>query len=224
MSPAWVAALAAVGTVLGARLGHELGTLGYRLDEDTPRRARGPFAPWVLAVLTAALWAGLAWRLGGPGRLAVLPAYLFFAVVGVALTWTDLDVHRLPDGLVGPAYPALGALLVTASAATGQWRALLDAVLTGAALVLVYLLLWLPPWGGPGLGDVKLAGLVGLLLGWESPWLAVLATWAAFVLSGLLALGLVATGRAGLKSPIAFGPGMVLGAVLAPVVFQSVRR
>ncbi|HEX2705731.1 MAG TPA: A24 family peptidase [Candidatus Lustribacter sp.] len=223
MSPS-VLALAAAGLGVGLLLARELRTHAYRIDGDRPLRPGRPFPAWVVPGLTAAVWAALAARVGGPGREAVLPAYLFFAVLAVALTWVDLDVHRLPDGLVLPAYPLLGVLLVAASVGTGHWLALRDATFTGAALGLFYLLLAVPPWGGPGLGDVKLAGVIGLLLGWENPWLAVLATWLAFLVSGVAAVVLVSTRRAGLRSHIAFGPGMLAGALLAPLIFQSVRR
>jgi leader peptidase (prepilin peptidase)/N-methyltransferase len=88
-----------------------------------------------------------------------------------------------------------------------------------AALVLfvVYLVLALvsPGGGGLGYGDVKLAGLLGLLLGWLGWGSVILSVVAAFVIGGVIALILLLSGRASRSTHIAFGPSMILGAWVA---------
>ena len=107
-----------------------------------------------------------AWSVGDLGGWAALPAYLLFAWLTVGLTWIDLDVHRLPVGLVVPTGAWLVALLAVASVAqpsTGAgWGRSVGALAMGA----VYLLLAVLPGGGVGGGDVRLAPVIGGLLGW----------------------------------------------------------
>jgi leader peptidase (prepilin peptidase)/N-methyltransferase len=85
---------------------------------------------------------------------------------------------------------------------------------TAVALLAFYVILALINPSGLGLGDVKLSGALGALLGWLG-WPAVLAgTLAAFALNAVVALVLLASRRVTAKSGIAFGPAMILGAVL----------
>jgi len=100
---------------------------------------------------------------------------------------------------------------------TGLWGALLRAVLAGVVLYVLYLVLALvsPGGGGLGYGDVKLAGLLGLLLGWVGWGPVVVSVLAAFVMGGVVALVLLVVRRASRSSLIAFGPPMILGAWVA---------
>jgi leader peptidase (prepilin peptidase) / N-methyltransferase len=64
---------------------------------------------------------------------------------------------------------------------------------------------------------VKLAGVLGLLLGWMGWGPAIVSVLAAFVIGGALALILVLARRASRSSTIAFGPSMILGAWVAVI-------
>jgi leader peptidase (prepilin peptidase)/N-methyltransferase len=62
-----------------------------------------------------------------------------------------------------------------------------------------------------GFGDVKLAGVLGLYLGWVGwPSLAV-GIFAAFLIGAVIGLALIAAGRGGRKTAVPFGPFMVVG-------------
>lgn len=163
----------------------------------------------------AAAAAVLALLLGTLGtHPAVLPV-AFLGVLGVALATIDLAVHRLPDRLTLPAYPATVALLVAAALVERDGAALVRSLLAGAALLGGYLVLALLRAGGLGGGDVKLAGLVGLALGWWG-WPTVL--WGAalgFVLSAAASLALLALRRVRRQDAVAFGPFLLGGALLA---------
>jgi leader peptidase (prepilin peptidase)/N-methyltransferase len=75
---------------------------------------------------------------------------------------------------------------------------------------------------GMGFGDVKLAGVLGLYLGWVG-WGAVLVgAFGAFLLGGVVSVALIATGRATRKSGIPFGPFMLAGAGLGIAAGESV--
>ncbi|WP_448629395.1 hypothetical protein [Cellulomonas soli] len=77
---------------------------------------------------------------------------------------------------------------------------------------------------GMGFGDVKLAGVLGLSLGWFG-WSALAFGWfAAYLLGGLFSIGLLLAGRAGRKSAIPFGPWMLLGALVGIAVGDAVGQ
>lgn len=149
------------------------------------------------------------------GLTAELPAYLYLAAITVALAVIDLDVHRLPNSIVLPSYVVAALLLLPAVAADRDWSSAGRGLLAMAALWSFYFALaWLYP-GGMGFGDVKLAGLLGLYLGWLGWSSVVVGTFAGFVLGGLVGALLLLTRRAGRKTAIAFGPYMLAGAMLA---------
>jgi leader peptidase (prepilin peptidase)/N-methyltransferase len=210
----WVVVVFAVaGAVLGAFTGRSLATGGYRIDSDEAGAL--PRHWWWPAVVLGLLWAFLAWRIGDFAGWAGLPAYLLFGWLTVALVWIDADVHRLPDGLVLPAYPALGALVAIAAAGAGDWGSLLRAAACMAGLLAVYFVMaWLSP-SSLGFGDVKLSGLIGLVLGWVGVPQTLLGVLAGFVVGGVVALVMLVGRRVGLSSHIAFGPAMLVGAFLA---------
>jgi leader peptidase (prepilin peptidase)/N-methyltransferase len=200
-------------------MGTRLESLGYRLSDETARAPRG--GARLVTVVVALLWGLLAWRFGPMSDYALAPAYLGFSLVGVALTWVDIDVHRLPHGLTRPAYPMLVGQLAIASWASGDWAALRRALIGGAVLWLVYLALALLAAvlrSGFGLGDVTLAGLVGLATGYVSGWGPLIATYSAFILSGIYGVGRIALRRGSRKDHIAFGPWMLVGALIGVLV------
>ncbi|MCL3862846.1 prepilin peptidase [Actinotalea sp. K2] len=146
-----------------------------------------------------------------------VPAYLYLAAIGVALTLIDLDTRRLPNAIVLPSYLVGPVLLAVASWGIQDWGALMRAVAAGAVLYVFYFVLMVVYPVGMGFGDVKLAGVLGLYLGWIGWGAFVVGAFAAFLLGGAFAVGLLASGRAGRKSGIPFGPWMVGGAAVGVV-------
>lgn len=142
----------------------------------------------------------------------VLVAYLYFAAVTVALTLIDLDTHRLPNAIVLPSYAVAGILFVLAAAVGGRWSSLLTAAVGGAVLYAFYFVLRAIKPGGMGGGDVKLAGVVGIYLGWLGWGALIVGAFAAFLLGGVFGIALILARRAGRKSAIPFGPWMLAGA------------
>lgn len=213
----WVLVLLALaGAGLGVVTGRTLARAGYRIESDevtTPPRHW-----WWPAAVLALLWAFLGWRIGDLAGWAALPAYLLFAWLTVALVWIDADVHRLPDGLVLPAYPALLALVLVATAGLGEWSALWRALGCLVAVYLVFFVMHVISPTSLGFGDVKLSGLVGLLLGWLGVGHALEAVLAGFIVGGMVALVMLVGQRVGLRSHIAFGPSMLVGAFVALLI------
>jgi len=216
-TPWWfVVVLALVGGAVGEVLRRRLVTGGYRLDDETGPPPPAPII--VVPVAMALLWGLLAHRFGPLSEWALTPAYLGFAFVAVALAWVDADVHRLPRGLTWPAYPLLAGQLALASLASGDWAALRRAALAGLVLWVIYLVLAVIAallGSGFGLGDVTLAGLVGLATGYVSVTATLVATFAAFLLSGLYGVGRIVLRRGSRKDDIAFGPWMLVGTLIA---------
>jgi Flp pilus assembly protein protease CpaA len=62
------------------------------------------------------------------------------------------------------------------------------------------------PGAGPGLGDVKLAGVLGLLLGWLGWGQAIVSIFATFITGAVIALSLLLMGRVSRSSHMACGP------------------
>lgn len=169
-----------------------------------------------------AWWWFLAGRgIGIAGDLVILVVLLWFAAVSIALTAIDLDVHRLPNAIVYPSAAVASAGFTLAALLGGRWVELLTAFAGAAILGLIYLGLALIRPGGMGLGDVKLAALVGLHLGWFG-WAALaVGVIATFLLGGLFGLILLVSGRAGRNSKVPFGPWILLGGWLGIITGPS---
>jgi leader peptidase (prepilin peptidase)/N-methyltransferase len=165
-----------------------------------------------LELVTALVMGLLFWRFGGqPDMLA----FCFLGALGVALATIDISVQRLPDRLVLPAYPVMIALLTFAAFTGHSAGALGRALLGGLVLGGTYLVLALLRPGGIGGGDIKLAGLAGLALGWLGWPTLIVGAALGFILSGAVSLVLIAARRLTLQSMISFGPFMLGGALLA---------
>lgn len=171
-------------------------------------------------------WAASAFTGSGvPGyAIPVVAAYLYLAAISIALTLVDLDTHRLPNAIVLPSYGVLLALFALACALGAEWSALLQAAVGGAALYGFYLVLRLVRPGGMGGGDVKLAGVLGLALGWLGWGPLLVGAFAAFLLGGVFGVVLLATKRAGRKAAIPFGPWMIAGAWIGVVAGDAVAQ
>jgi Type II secretory pathway, prepilin signal peptidase PulO and related peptidases len=204
----------AVGAVAGLLLRTRLSAFGHRRPEECGLPIRR--TDWVIpatALLSVFLW--LAVRQTQPLLVAMI--FVLAGWIMIALAFIDLDVHRLPDAIQLPSYPILLALLVIGAIATGGWSAAARAVIAGIVLFAFYFLLLLLP-SGFGFGDVKLAGLLGMLLGWLGWSSVVRATFATFIIGGLVAVGVMFVRDHGRKDEFAYGPSMLAGAVVAIVL------
>jgi leader peptidase (prepilin peptidase)/N-methyltransferase len=147
--------------------------------------------------------------------VAVLIVHLALAAVGVWLVVIDARTHRLPNRIVLPTLGALIVLVVVEALATGGSGRMLRALLGALVLGAFYAVMHLASRQGMGGGDVKLAAVIGLVLAWHGWWTLLLGSAAAFLLGALFALVLMILRRANRSTRIAFGPWMILGAILA---------
>jgi len=163
-------------------------------------------------LLTAAVFLVLSLRIGLD---AALPAFLYLGAAGVALAMIDLDVKRLPNAIVLPSYVVALVLLGVAALTQGEWSNLLRGLLGMAALFAFYFLLVLVYPSGMGFGDVKLAGVLGLYLGYLGWAEVITGGFLGFLFGGVVGGALMAVRKAGRKSQIPFGPFMLAGALVA---------
>lgn len=215
--PWWlVLACALAALPLGWWLRRELTTGDYRMQEE--QTGPVPRGSWALVAVLPVVWALLAWRLGGVAGGVLLPAFLVYAWAGVALFWIDADVHRLPSGLTTPLLWSVVGLLAVAALVTGEWGVFARAAICGAGAFVVYFVLVLASFGSFGWGDLVLGSITGLLLGvlgWRHPALAIAA---GFVIGSLVMVVRLALRQVTLKSEVAFGPYILLGALWVVVV------
>ena len=174
-----------------------------------------------LNIATGLLFAVAFWRLGLSPEL---PAVLAFIFGGVLLAVIDWKVHRLPTRIVYLTLAGVAAGLVFASLVEWDVVPLATAVLGALLFTNVFFLIWLftTKYAGMmmlGYGDVRLAAVLGLMLGWYG---------LPFVLYGALAGHLLAAGIAvatcirkrQLHMTYSFGPPLIAG-TLAVVLFAA---
>lgn len=183
-------------------------------DCKTPISFRYP----AIELVNALLWIGCYVQFGWSVEFL---AFAYLSSVGLALTFIDIAVQRLPNVIVLPSYLVLGGLFFMGALIGpewgGDWPQLLHAVLAGLTLYAFYFLLVIVYPRGMGFGDVKLAGVLGAALGWFGWGQLLVGSFAAFVLGGLLSIVLLLTGKAKRGSGIPFGPWMILGAAVGVV-------
>ena len=165
------------------------------------------------------------------GASPVLPAFCYLAGIGVPLAVIDARCKRLPDVLTLPSYPValtlLGFAALLVPGGTGHFRGALAGMALAWGVFLLQILLY--P-AGLGWGDVKLAGLLGLYLGWlDGGWLGggwlggswpdqgvlVAGLFLGYLFAAAAGLALIATRRASRKSRLPFGPYLLAGALTA---------
>lgn len=153
-----------------------------------------------------------------PRTVTLIVVHLALLAVGCTLIVIDVRSHRLPDRIVLPTLASLLALVILdALVADGSERSLR----AGAGLLILggfYALLRLISREGMGGGDVKLAAVIGLVLGWHGWQALAVGAASAFVLGALHAIVLMSLRRADRSTRIAFGPWMIIGAMLGILV------
>jgi leader peptidase (prepilin peptidase)/N-methyltransferase len=176
---------------------------------STPRARLGRAGP-AIALGTAAVLVGLTFLTVHPLANAALYAAVQMLLVAVAAV--DLATRRIPNVLVA----GLAAVALVPRAAAER-SLLVESLVAGAAVFAVALLLAYLARGGLGMGDVKLAGALGLVLGKVVLLALVVGTLAGA--AAAIAI-LIRRGRAGRRATIAYGPYLALGGALAVLLFD----
>lgn len=209
MSPALYAPISvgmfALGLGAGILLTAAIGNFPIRPTEDQappvprPRRWRRFIVPAITALgfLLAYLQFGMSWQLA--------EACAFICVM-IVIAFLDLDYMIIPNVIVLPA--ALAGLAASIALYPGRWWVYVAAAVGSSLFLFLLALVW--P-GGMGMGDVKLALLMGAVLGV----LVVVAFFMAFLFGAIVGVALLLSRRKSRKDAIPFGPYLASGSVLA---------
>ncbi len=162
--------------------------------------------------VTAAAWAGTAWLVGAQWTLA---AHLWMVAVTVALGFVDLRSYRLPNRVLVPGTVTGLLLLAGGALADGRIGDMPAALAAGLGYFCALLIPALLTRGAIGMGDVKLAFLLGLFAGYHGWETAFSALAGAFLAVGSAAAVLLALRRITRHDYLPFGPFMVAGAWFA---------
>lgn len=176
----------------------------------------------LVEAITGVLFGAVAWRWGTD---ALVPALLTFTWSLVVATAIDLEHRIIPNRLTLRLPLVLLPLVVGAAAVDGAWTDLRRALITGVALPVGMFLLsevfrLLRGQAGIGMGDIKLAVSIGLVVGYLGGLELVVFAYASILSAVVIAVVLLAAGRARMASRIPFGPYLAIGS-LVPVLARE---
>jgi leader peptidase (prepilin peptidase)/N-methyltransferase len=190
--------------------------LSWLLLRGRCRDCRAPISPRYPLVegACAALAAGVALTLRGDGAQELLLGLALTALL-VPIALIDLDHRIIPNALT-----ALGAVAALAIGLATDPAGVPEQLIAGAAAGGFLLLAALARPGGMGMGDVKLAGMLGLFLGRE----VTVALLVAFVAGSLFGVAVMARRgvAAGRKTAVPFGPFLALGGLVAVLAGSAI--
>jgi leader peptidase (prepilin peptidase) / N-methyltransferase len=181
------------------------------------RDCRAPISPRypLVEAATAMLFCGAALRYG---RDAALPALLAFLAGLLALALIDADTLRLPRKVVYPLLGIVAVLFAGASIWTKDYRPLWIGAVCAVVWFVVFYAINRIDERFLGFGDVRLALVLGLGLGYLSALSAVLGFFAANVVGAAIGLSLIASRRMQRDRPLPYGVFLAVGAAIAVYV------
>lgn len=183
------------------------------LDPRNHRRSQGHLPDWsvhLLAPLTALSLTVPLLTVSTPQAWSMLPV----AAALPALSWIDIDDHRLPDSYTIPLFilSAVGLLLLSLN--TGDWVPAARA-LTAVLITELVMLASIAAGADIGLGDLKLMASLALTTAFagEQAFIAMLLL--STLINGAAALALLLTTRATRRSRMPLGPALLIGWMIA---------
>ena len=200
------------GTELAAR--DNIPVLSWMLLRGKCRTCGAPIS-WqypVVELLTAGLFAGVAGRFGYDWAV---PAYLALFGGLVALSWIDVERMLLPKAIIYPVSVLVAALLLLPAGVYGAWHSYWVAWTFAGGWFLLFYLMWFASPRLLGYGDVRLAPVLGLSLGWLGWRYVVLGFFAANLIGAVIGIGLIVAKKAERQSRVPYGVFLALGTALA---------
>jgi leader peptidase (prepilin peptidase)/N-methyltransferase len=180
-------------------------------------RCRGCHSPIsvrypLIEAATAGLFAGVAARIGFSWTL---PAYLVLAAGLLALACTDLEHLLLPKRIVYPVLGMVGGSLLAAAAITGHWHNLVVASVSALVWFVIFFTMNFISPRALGFGDVRLAPILGLALGWLGVRYVLLGFFAANLIGAVIGIALIASKRMSRQQQVPYGVFLAFGTLLA---------
>lgn len=173
--------------------------------------------PLILELLTSLVFGLFAWKFGLDW---VLPAFCVLGTGLIGLSWIDLRTKRLPRQIIYVT-AALGVPLLCVAALARHEPRRMWMMLLGAGIALAFMgIIYVASRGGMGDGDVRLSPLLGAYLGWLNPGSVAVGLFLGFFVGAVVGVAMMATGRAGRKTAVPFGPFLALGTIVAVFVGQ----
>lgn len=205
----------------GAGHGTPVETRPFRRRRCPACGAKAPARYLMVEVLMGALFAATILRFGADW---VVPAYLVLFTCLVAVSAVDLDYHIIPNRIVYPTIFAAVPLLGLAAVASGDGKGLREALAGGAYAWVALLVIHLISPRGMGFGDVRLAFILGLFLGWLTMAHVATGIFMGFVLGAVIGVSLIVVGLKGRRDAIPFGPFLAAGTALTIFVGGPIIR
>ena len=179
---------------------------------------------WV-EIGTGVYFGFLFWRFGLTPELGIVA---FYSCIFIVLMVIDLEHGLILNKIVYPAM-AIAFLISTFTPgtgivpflSTGIAGSILSSIIAGAAGFIIFLLIVIISKGGMGFGDVKMVGLIGLIIGWPQVFVAILI---GIFLGGLVAIFLLFLKIKGRKQSIPFGPFLAIGAMFTLLYGAEIWR
>lgn len=172
--------------------------------------ARYPLVEGLMAVLFVVVGLRVSAPAGHPPVSWALVSALLFTFLLVVITFIDLDHQLILNRVSLPGIAAGLALAALQGRLAGA--ALAAAVDAGVILCIVVASEWVLKRQGMGMGDVKLAAMIGAFLGWP---VGAVALYLGFLCGGIAAVTLLLLRIRGRRDPVPFGPALAAGAFLA---------
>lgn len=178
-----------------------------------------PLVELITAVLFVFSYISLGIRgVWGIREIGELVYYLFIISSLIAIFFIDLKHRIIPDTIIYPTIVISFLFVLISQHPNISISHFISAII---AFLFFFFLHLVTHGQGMGFGDVKLSFLLGLFLGFPR---IVVALYASFLTGATVSLILVVKGKKRLKDTIAFGPFLVLGAIVAFLFSQSILR
>ena len=193
--------------------------LSYLVLRARCRKCRAPISARypIIEALTALMFLVGMWYYG-PSLL--LAQRLLFGCVLIVLFAIDLEHHLLPNVVT---LPAIAIGFIFSFFTEPGWVASLIGIGLGGGLLFAVAEAYyrIRKEEGLGMGDVKMLAMIGAFLGWK---LTIVTLMMASFTGTLVGIGVLASGRGGMKFALPFGTFLALGAAIAATVGQSLLK